>query len=221
MKINKIFIAIIVLALIAGLVAGYSIWGMKKKESMDVKQLLKSAIKQVEIIEKKNRDLNAELQKSITESKSTAGLMKENNELKGQLLKAEEDRKELENKISEIEAKLSEAEKQTKAEMELKAADSNLKTKISELEKENQGLKEQLQNAQEDYKNMESLLNQVRNKLSETQAKVEAGEELKTLSADLQSRVTILQEDNERLKSILEKIGEISKGTEGTSTVEE
>lgn len=213
MKSNKALIVFMAVSLIGGLLAGYGIWGTKEKKGMDVGQLLRKALKGVEIMEKKNRDLTAQLEESKANRTAAEALTKENQTLKSQLLKARDDRKELENRAIELNAKLAEAEKRGAPEGERKASDGTL-ANMAELEKENKDLREQLQQARQRNTTMESHLMQVRDALSDTEEQVKAGEELKTLSADLQTKVTALEAENARLKAILEKIDAITKGNE-------
>lgn len=217
MKSNKAVIIFIALSFIGGLLAGYGIWGTKETKEQDVGQLLKKALEGVELMQEKNRDLTAELERSKSDKKSVEGLMEETQDIKGQLQAARDELKESENKVAELNAKLAEAKQRVTAEGERKEADSTM----SELEKENQALREQLKTAQEQNTTMESHLTRLRAELSETEVQVKAGEELKTLSADLQSRVTALEAENARMKSILEKIDAITKGSEEPAKVAE
>ena len=59
-------------------------------------------------------------------------------------------------------------------------------------------------------------LAQVRAELSESKKKALQGEELKALSDDLQGRISELEKENQELKSVIDKISEMTKIKEET-----
>lgn len=221
MKINKGLLTVIAVSVVGGVLAGYGIWGTKEKKEMNVGQLLEEALKGVELMEKNNRDLTEAIEKSKADVQAAEGRIRENQDLKTQLQKARDDMKEWENRVTELNATLAEAEKRATVAEERKAADSDRAARISELEKETQVLSEQLRTVGEKNTILEGNLSQVRAELSDTKERVKAGEELKTLSADLQSKVTALEAENTRLRSILEKIDQITKEKEANGKVKQ
>jgi DNA repair exonuclease SbcCD ATPase subunit len=138
-------IVLIVVALLCGLIAGYQIWGKKEEKKLDVRQLLSSAIQEVEVIEKENHDLKSRLQ-NMKDSKGEAErLSAENSSLKEQLQKMQQDNTQMESLFSQMKTELSAVKEKRQTDEGLQTLSEDLKVRVSELEKENQDLRSILQ----------------------------------------------------------------------------
>jgi chromosome segregation ATPase len=216
MKINKLFLAIIALSFAVGLIGGYRIWGMKEKGKVDIKHLLEKVNEEVEVIENKNKDLEAALAAAKEDIEKSEALKMENQDLKEQLQNSLQGKKEMEIALQESRGKESEAQMQAENEKEPRTVNDGMKEHITMLEIENQELKSKLQEKEQETTEKEGLLAQVRAELSESKKKALQGEELKALSDDLQGRISELEKENQELKSVIDKISEMTKIKEET-----
>ncbi|MBE0568343.1 MAG: hypothetical protein IH577_01525 [Deltaproteobacteria bacterium] len=173
MKSYKVVIAVISLALAAGLFGGYMIWGTKDEGKVDIKQLLRTLEEETGRIERKNKDLAASIEASKAEIQASEAVRKENQDLKGQLQGALQEKAGLESSLVELRAGKTDEERQA-AEMQalrsqlarvreelaeanekasrgekLQLMSDNLSVRISELEKENRELKSAIDNISE------------------------------------------------------------------------
>lgn len=136
---------LIVVALLCGLIAGYQIWGKKEVKKMDVRQLLNSAIQEVEVIEKENDDLKSKLENMKDSTEEAEKLSAENISLKEQLQKVQQDNTQMQGLFSQMKAELSEVKEKMQTDEGLQTMSEDLKGRVSELEKENQDLRNILQ----------------------------------------------------------------------------
>ncbi len=174
MKSTKVIIAIVALSLAAGLFGGYRIWGTKDKEPVDIKQLLQKLEEEVDLIEKKNKDLVASIEASKGDIEASEAVRKENQALKDQLQGALQEKTGLESSLAESRAKETDAVKQAEREIaekegvldqvrselsesrekaskgeEYKLLTDDLNARISALEKENRELRSVIDNISE------------------------------------------------------------------------
>jgi SMC interacting uncharacterized protein involved in chromosome segregation len=196
---------IVVLALLAGLIVGYFIWG-KKEEKVDVKDLLRKAIEQVETIETQNQSYKAELEKMKDQSKAMAGITKDNQSLKEQIQKVQQDNKDLQAMIAQM--------KVASPESAGKPAAGEAQKQALDLEKEGAMLREQFEKCQQENRELQGLSSQLRDALSESEKKAGEVSELKTFSETLKNRIADLEKENVEMRSVLEKIGSLSVGKE-------
>jgi septal ring factor EnvC (AmiA/AmiB activator) len=211
MKFNKVFLAVMALCFAVGMIGGYRIWGVKGNGKADIKQLLENVNAEVEAIENKNKDLAAALEAAKEDIEKSAALKAENQDLKNQLQNSLQERKGFESALAESKTKESEAEKLAEAEKELRTMNDGMNEHITVLENENQELKNKLQKMEQENTEKEGLLAQVRAELSESKKKVLQGEELKVLSDNLQGRISELEKENQDLKSVIDKISEMTR----------
>lgn len=216
MKINKVFLAVMALCIAVGMLGGYRIWGVKEKGKADIKQLLEKVNEEVEVMETRNKDLAAALEAAKEDIEKSEALKMENQELKGQLQSSLQAKNEVEVALEEIRAKEAEAQVQAEAEKELRTVNDGMKEQINVLENENQELRNKLQRKEQETSEKEGLLAQVRAELTESRKKALQGEELKVLSDDLQGRISELEKENQELKSVIDKISEMTKIKEDT-----
>ncbi len=140
MKFNRTVMIAIAVTFLVGVIAGFGIWGVKKEEKIDVKQLLTTAAEEIGNIEKENKELRGELKATIEDRGAVARLNQENQALQGQLLKAEQYSRQLKDESASIRAALAEAESKAQTTDNLKAMAENLQKRVFELEQENQDL---------------------------------------------------------------------------------
>lgn len=216
MKINKVFLTVMALCIAVGMLGGYRIWGVKEKGKADIKQLLEKVNEEVEVMETRNKDLAAALEAAKEDIEKSEALKMENQELKGQLQSSLQAKNEVEVALEEIRAKEAEAQVQAEAEKELRTVNDGMKEQINVLENENQELRNKLQRKEQETSEKEGLLAQVRAELTESRKKALQGEELKVLSDDLQGRISELEKENQELKSVIDKISEMTKIKEDT-----
>jgi len=81
-------------------------------------------------------------------------------------------------------------------------------------ERENQDLIDQLQESQKKNTEKESLLNQVRDELSASKEEAAQGEKLKGMTDDLNARISVLENENQELKSVIDNISEMTRRNE-------
>jgi predicted RNase H-like nuclease (RuvC/YqgF family) len=141
MQIGKGYIIGIAGALVIGIIAGYGLWGRGKDEKIGVKQMLLKAIKEVEIIEKANKDLQSRFKKIKDNTEKVKVLLKDNEIIKRQLEDAISKKEELERTIKHIRTEASDAQRKSQEVDALKASHDKLTTQINSLEKENSELK--------------------------------------------------------------------------------
>jgi dynactin complex subunit len=138
-------IVLIAVALLCGLIAGYQIWGKKEEKKLDVRQLLSSAIQEVEVIEKENHDLKSKLESMKDDSEEAARLSAENSSLKEQLQKVQQDNTQMEGLFSRMKTELSAVKEKMQTHEGLETLSEDLKVRVSGLEKENMELRNTLQ----------------------------------------------------------------------------
>lgn len=217
MKTGKVIIALVILSFAAGLFGGYRIWGIKDEGKTDIKQLLKKLNEEVELLEKKNKDLLASIEASKADIDASAAMKKEIQEVKTQLQNALQEKEGFERSLAEVRAKEElDAEKQGEAQNELRTLHDDLKGRITTLESRNQVLTDQLQKTQRENAEKEALLAQVRGELSEARQKASREENLKALSDDLKGRISALEKENQELKSVIDNISEMTRRKEET-----
>jgi chromosome segregation ATPase len=199
------------LSFAVGLIGGYRIWGMKEKGKVDIKHLLEKVNEEVETIENKNKDLDAALAAAKEEIEKSEALKMENQDLKEQLQNSLQGKKEKEIALEDSRGKESEAPMQAVTEKEPRTVNDGMKEHMTMLEIENRELKSKLQEKEQETAEKEGLLAQVRAELSESKKKALQEEELKALSDDLQGRISELEKENQELKSIIDKISEMTQ----------
>jgi small-conductance mechanosensitive channel len=109
MNMKKVLIGAVVLALLAGLVAGYGIWGREKEEKVDVKQLMHKAIKEIEGIQKENKELKKIHEQNRQRFEKATTLVKDNEVLQKQLQEVRQKKDELKGTLNLIKTELAEA----------------------------------------------------------------------------------------------------------------
>lgn len=211
MKSTKVAIAVIVLSIAAGLFGGYRIWGTRDKGTVDIKQLLNNLGEEIDRIERKNKDLVVSIEASKGAIEASEAIRKENEDLKGQLQNALQERTGLENSLAELKAKETGAERQAAAEQELRTMADGLKGEVTALETRNRDLADKLQKAEGENAEKEDLLAQVRNELAEAREKASKGEEFQLLTQDLNARIAALEEENRELKAVIDNISEMTQ----------
>jgi len=210
MKLNKTLIIIFAVALVVGLLAGYSIWGTKTEEKLTLKQILDNLIQEVEIIEKENQELKGTMDKAKADITTATELSKENQVLKEQLQKFKQNNKQLQSQISSLKNDLSAAEEKGRADEDQKALNDDLKTQMAVLEKDRQALEEHLQRLQQDINGLNNMATTIRAVLSAAEKETMAHEEQKLISDNLASQVSNLEKENTALKNILDGIKSIT-----------
>lgn len=145
----KVIIAILALSLAAGLFGGYRIWGIRDQGKADVRQLLRTLGEEIGRIEQKNKDLAATIEGSKREVAASEAIRKENQELKGRLQNALQEKAALDNSMAQLRAKEIDAQKQAAVEKELRSTVEDLKGRITALENENRALKVVIDNISE------------------------------------------------------------------------
>lgn len=186
MKGYKVILGLIALGFAAGMFGGYRIWGTIDKGKTDIKQLLQQLNQEVDLLESKNRELTESLEASRGATNALEAIQKENQDLKDQLQKAFQEKQGWDNTLAEVRAK----------------------------ERENQDLIDQLQESQKKNTEKESLLNQVRDELSASKEEAAQGEKLKGLTDDLNARISVLENENQELKSVIDNISEMTRRNE-------
>jgi chromosome segregation ATPase len=197
---------LIIIALVIGLLIGYGIFGKKKEQKLEVKQLLSRAMQEVETIEKENKELKKKLEKEKNGGEETEKLSREKQEMKAQLEKVQQNNKQLESVIARLRAESAKTQK-------IKG-DEKLKNQITMLEKEKQVVSEQLQKIQKNNQQLNAMIGQVKVELQQAGKITKAHEELISLSDDLKNHVTELERENQDLKAILDKIGGLTQEIE-------
>lgn len=186
MKGYKVIVGLIALGFAAGIFGGYRIWGTTEKEKTDLKQLLQRVNDEVALIESKNRELTASLEASKEAINTSEAVRKENQDLKDKLQNALQEKQGLESTLAEVRAK----------------------------EGENQDLMDRLQESQQKTTEKESLLQEVRGELSASREEAVQGEQLRGLTDDLNARISVLENENRELKSVIDNISEMTQKNE-------
>ncbi|GBE06901.1 MAG TPA: hypothetical protein ENH31_00605 [Nitrospirae bacterium] len=141
MKFDRTVMVVVAVTFVIGLIAGFAIWGMKKEKKVEVKQLLNTAIQEIDRIEKENKGLKRQVAKTGTDRETAARLSGENKALKEQLQKAGQYKDE----TGRIRASLAEAEKRAQKAENLKVMKDSLQQRLLELEEENHNLRSALE----------------------------------------------------------------------------
>jgi DNA repair exonuclease SbcCD ATPase subunit len=145
MNTKKALIGAVVLALIAGLVAGYGFWGREKEEKVDVKQLMHRAIKEIEVIQNESRELKKMHEQNKQRIEKATALVKENETLQRQLQEAQQKKDELKVRLKQINTELAEARQKSLDVDKLKELRDTLETRVATLKNENFELKTKLE----------------------------------------------------------------------------
>lgn len=82
------------------------------------------------------------------------------------------------------------------------------------IRKENQDLKARLQESQQDTTEKESLLTQGRSELSAAREGAVQLKRFRELADDLNARISVLENENQELKAVIDNIGEITQRKE-------
>lgn len=141
MKFDRTVMIVVAVTFVIGLIAGFSIWGMKKEKKIEVKQLLSTAIQEIDRIEKENKELKGQVAKTKTDREAAARLSGENQELQAQLQKTAQYNQQLKDETDRIRDGLAEAEKRAQKAENLEVMKDSLQQRVLELEEENHGLK--------------------------------------------------------------------------------
>ncbi|MGB3400423.1 MAG: hypothetical protein WBA34_09700, partial [Candidatus Deferrimicrobiaceae bacterium] len=180
----------------------------------DIKQLLQQLNQEVDLLESKNRELTESLEASRGATSASEAIQKENQDLKDQLQNALQEKQGLEGTLAEVRAKELGVDNQAEVQKKLGATIDELKGRIKSLEGEIQGLMDQLQESQKKNTEKESVLNQVRSELSASREEAAQGEKLKGLTDDLNARISVLENENQELKSVIDNISEMTQRNE-------
>ncbi|HDZ61660.1 MAG TPA: hypothetical protein ENH40_00750 [Nitrospirae bacterium] len=140
MKFDRTVLIVIAVTFLVGVIAGFGLWGIKKEEKIDVKQLLTTVVEEIGKIEQENKELRGELEATIDDRETVAVLKQENRVLQGQLMKAEQYSQQLQDETAGIRAALAEAESKAQTADNFQAMAENLQKRVFELEQENQNL---------------------------------------------------------------------------------
>lgn len=166
----KTYAIIGAITFLIGIFIGYSIWGVpKKKEKVNVSELLTQALEEVRAIERENSNLRARIERIRKGEAVMESLKKENTELQTQIRKLKEENASLQTKINAL-IKDSELLATLKKENEeLKARISELKTKALESKGEEattsediKVLKEKIKSLEEENQRLKSVIKQIR-----------------------------------------------------------
>jgi chromosome segregation ATPase len=214
MKGYKVILGLIALGFAAGMFGGYRIWGTKDKGETDIQQLLQQLSDEVGRMESKNRELTESLEASRETVNASEALRKENQDLKDQLQNAFQEKQGWDNALAEVREKEREAENQAEEQKKLGATIDELKGRIQSLEGENRDLMDRQKKSQQESAEKESLLNQVRSELSAAREEAVQGEKLKKLTDDLNARISVLENENQELKSVIDNISEMTQRNE-------
>jgi small-conductance mechanosensitive channel len=145
MNMKKVLIGAVVLALLAGLVAGYGIWGREKEEKVDVKQLMHKAIKEIEGIQKENKELKKTHEQNRQRFEKATTLVKDNEVLQKQLQEVRQKKDELKGTLNLIKTELAEARQKSQDIDQLKESRNALEARVATLEDDNYELKTTLE----------------------------------------------------------------------------
>jgi small-conductance mechanosensitive channel len=145
MNMKKVLIGAVVLALLAGLVAGYGIWGREKEEKVDVKQLMHKAIKEIEGIQKENKELKKIHEQNRQRFEKATTLVKDNEVLQKQLQEVRQKKDELKGTLNLIKTELAEARQKSQDIDQLKESRNALEARVATLEDDNYELKTTLE----------------------------------------------------------------------------
>lgn len=145
MNMKKVLIGAVVLALLAGLVAGYGIWGREKEEKVDVKQLMGQAVKEIEGIQKENKELRKTHEQNRQRIEKATTLVKDNEVLQKQLQEVRQKRDELKGTLNRIKTELAEARQKSQDIDKLKESRDALEARVAILEDDNYDLKTTLE----------------------------------------------------------------------------
>jgi chromosome segregation ATPase len=214
MKGYKVILGLIALGFAAGMFGGYRIWGTKDKGETDIQQLLQQLSDEVGRMESKNRELTESLEASRETVNASEALRKENQDLKDQLQNAFQEKQGWDNALAEVREKEREAENQAEEQKKLGATIDELKGRIQSLEGENRDLMDRQKKSQQESAEKESLLNQVRSELSAAREEAVQGEKLRKLTDDLNARISVLENENQELKSVIDNISEMTQRNE-------
>lgn len=214
MKGYKVIGGLIVLGFAAGMFGGYRIWGTTERGKTDVKQLLQQLNEEVNRIESRNAELTGSLEASRGAIEASEAIRKENQDLKDRLQIAFQEKQGWDNILAEVKAKEREAENQVEERKKLGATIDELGGKIQSLESEIQDLMDRLQKSQQESTEKESLLDQVRSELSASREEALQGEKLRGLTDDLNTRISVLENENRELKSVIDNISEMTQRNE-------
>lgn len=170
----KTYAIIGVITFLIGIFIGYSLWGTpKKKEKVNVSELLTQALEEVRTIQRENSNLRTRLERLKKSDSIIASLKEENAELMNQIEDLREEK-------ASLEAKLNSLTKDAELLSSLKKQNEELRAKISELQ----------------AKASESSEEKISSR----------GKEIEALKAKIKS----LEEENQKLKSVIEQIKVIS-----------
>lgn len=145
MNMKKALIGAVVLSLIAGLVAGYGIWGRDKEEEVDVKQLMHRAIKEIEVIQNESRELRKTHEQNKQRIDKASALIKENEVLQKQFQEIRQKEDELKVTLKQINTELAEARQKSQDVDKLRESRDILESRVAILESENYELKTKLE----------------------------------------------------------------------------
>jgi predicted RNase H-like nuclease (RuvC/YqgF family) len=140
MKSYKVIVGLIALGFAAGMFGGYRIWGTTEKGKTDIRQLLQQVNDEVARIESKNKELTESLESSREAINASEALRKENQDLKGQLENAFQEKQDLESTLEEVRAKERGAITRAEDQKKLGGTIDELNARIAELEKKNREL---------------------------------------------------------------------------------
>jgi len=214
MKGYKAIVGLVVLGFAGGMFGGYRIWGTMEKGKKDIRQLLQQLNEEVDLLESKNRELTGSLETSREATNASETLRKENQDLKDQLRTALLEKQGWDNTLAEAQAKEREASNKAEELKKLRPTIDELNGRIRSLEDENRDLMDRLEKSQQENTEKESLLNQVRGELSAAREEAAQGEKLRALTGDLNARISVLENENRELKSVIENISEMTQRKE-------
>jgi cell division protein FtsB len=135
MENSRTILVIAIITFVVGLIIGYGVFGDKKEEKADVKQVLTGAIQDIEAMEEENKDLKADLEKARRDK-----VARENRQLKEQIAKTQKENEGLQAEVSKLSGQVAHTGLQLEATEELRSTVESQKKRIAGLEKENQDL---------------------------------------------------------------------------------
>ncbi len=205
---NKLIIGVIA-SLIIGILIGMGVKGDSKAKNQKINQELQSTVQELENLKGENKELKAVIARSEKNIEADKKRSEELVSLKAQLNKAQLDKSDLQGIISQLQSQKPKDESDITA---LKAMNKKLENTLSSLEKEKQDLIAKLKSTQDEIMKSANVITKLQSDVATFRDQLMKKKESLNVSEEVTQRITDLENENQKLKSIVDNINTMLQG---------